>query len=192
MKYRSVAYNVLTAFVLAGCCNPAPEEYLPVTLRLQETSEWCWAASGEMIMEYLGATIEQCDEANKRFKSSDCCNSPVPSECVKGGWPPFRKYDFDFSKTKKKALSWNQIKSQISCKKKPFAFTWKYHGKGGHMMVATGYDTIDGINVVYGYDPLGFDPLLGANKAYIPYETYVSGSYYTHWNDYYDITKKTK
>ena len=192
MKFRLVAYNVLTVFVLSGCCNPKPEETLPVNLRLQETDSWCWAASGEMIMEYMGANIEQCDEANKRLGRNDCCNKPVPWSCIHGGWPEFDKYGFTSKHTSNAALSWKQVKSQLSCKKKPFAFTWKFEGEdnGGHMMVATGYRTIDGINFVSGYDPLPYDPLLGTNKAYIPYETYVSGSYYTHWDDYYDVTKK--
>ena len=159
-----------------------------MTLRLQETSSWCWAASGEMIMEYMGANIEQCDAANKRFGRNDCCNSPVPWACVNGGWPEFDKYGFTSSHTNNKALSWKQIKSQIYCKKKPFAFTWKYEDGSGHMMVAAGYQTIDGINLVYGYDPQSDGPLGG--KAYIPYETYVSGPDYTHWDDYYDVTKK--
>jgi hypothetical protein len=190
MKFRLVAWNFVTAVVLAGCCNPPPDHSLPVTLRLQETDSWCWAASGEMIMEYLGASIEQCDAANKQFERNDCCNSPVPWPCIDGGWPQFDKYGFTSSNTTNAALSWTQVKSQLYCKKKPFAFTWKFLGGGGHMMVAAGYRTVNGINFVYGYDPLPFDQLLGAGKAYIPYQTYVSGSDYTHWDDYYDVTKK--
>jgi len=189
MKFRLVASNVLTLVVLAGCCNPEPAKTLPVTLQLQEADNWCWAASGEMIMEYMGANIEQCDEANKRLGRSDCCNKPTPGACDKTGWPEFDKYGFTSKHTSNAALSWKQVKTQLSCKKKPFAFTWKYEGTGGHMMVATGYRTVDGINFVLGYDPLK-EPLLPANKAYIPYDEYVSGSYYTHWDDYYDVSKK--
>jgi hypothetical protein len=187
MKFRFVAYNVLTAVVLGAVCTPAPEEYLAVTLRGQETAVWCWAASGEMIMEYMGASIEQCDAANKHFGLDDCCNRSAPLECFNVGWPPFKKYDFNFSKTRNKALSWNQIKREISCKKKPFAFTWKYQGEGGHMMVATGYTTdAEGTYWVYLYDPW---PVGFGNEGWIPYESYVSGSNYTHWDDYYDVTR---
>ena len=64
----AAAIRVLPVIVVAGCCSPEVASTLPVAMRAQETSMWCWAASGEMTMEYLGAPdIRQCDEANKRF-----------------------------------------------------------------------------------------------------------------------------
>jgi len=67
---------------------------------------WCWAASGEMTMELLGASITQCDEANKRFGRTDCCNNPTPVGCINGGWPEYDKYGFTFSRTSDTALTW--------------------------------------------------------------------------------------
>ncbi len=42
-----------------------------------------------MVMGFLSVSVTQCDEANKRFGRSDCCNSPTPNDCVNGGWPEF-------------------------------------------------------------------------------------------------------
>lgn len=172
---------------ISGCCRPGIIGSLTVPLRPQETPVWCWAASGEMVMDFLGTNVSQCDEANKRFGRSDCCNSPRPNACVNTGWPEFGKYNFDFKTTSNAPLSWDQVKSQIWCKRKPVAFSWHWNGGGGHMMVLYGYVTVAGTNYVTIHDPL---PVNVGDSRVITYSAYVSGAGYTHWNDYYDITPK--
>ena len=168
-----------------GGCNPASAASVPVAMDAQETRLWCWAASGAMTMNYLhpSSNVQQCDEANKRFGEDDCCNSPVPTACVNGGWPQYTKYNFTASKTSNKGLSWDQIRNQIYCAKKPFAFSWHWNGGGGHMLVATGYKTSDDTNYVSVIDPTG-------DFEIYTYDKYVGGPSYdhTHWNDFYDIT----
>ncbi|MEA2207185.1 MAG: hypothetical protein QOE77_3961 [Blastocatellia bacterium] len=177
---------VIATLGLAGCCNPEPLKSQSVALRPQETNMWCWAASGEMCMEFLGTNVQQCDEANKQFNRNDCCNNPVPGACINGGWPEFNKYNFTASRTSNTALTWTQLTEQIYCKNKPIAFSWHWTGDGGHMMVARGYATIDGTNYVYINDP--WAPNVGDQRI-ITYASYVSGSDHTHWDDFYDITK---
>jgi hypothetical protein len=150
----------------------------------QETSQWCWAASGEMVMEYHGASVAQCDEANKRFGRSDCCNSPVPGMCVMTGWPEFPKYGFTFANTSDAPLTWEEVKNQIYCKERPFCVTWHWTGGGGHMMTCPAYCEVDGIRYVTINDPL---PVNQGSTRILTYQRYVSGPGYTHWNDYYDI-----
>ena len=178
---------VVVTFGLAGCCSPEPIKTLAVPLRPQQTNMWCWAASGEMCMDFLGTDVQQCDEANKQFGRSDCCNSPVPSACINGGWPEFDKYGFSFSRTSNTALTFDQLKEQIYCRNKPVAFSWHWLGTGGHMMVARGYVSVDGTNWVYISDP--WEPNVGDQRL-ITYASYVSGADHTHWDDFYDITKK--
>ena len=173
--------------IWSGCCTPnAMIGSQPVSLRAQETSMWCWAASGEMCMDFLGTNVSQCDEANKRFGRTDCCNNPVPGACVNGGWPEFSKYGFTSDHTSNTALTWEQLKYQIYCLHKPVAFSWHWNGGGGHMMVAYGYVVINGTQYVSISDP--WAPNVG-NQRFITYADYVSGSGYTHWDDYYNITK---
>jgi hypothetical protein len=190
-----------TAIVIATCC-PKASQSLVVTLHPQETSMWCWAASGQMVMDYLGHNVSQCVQANNRFGRNDCCTidlCPPPTEtacptpgwhpCACGGWPEFGKYNFSFNRTTSAALSWEDLKKQISsgsnCEEKPFCFTWKWNGGGGHVMVAIGYTTIDGVNFVEINDP--WSPCVGDHR-FITYNAYVSGPTYTHWDDFYDIT----
>ncbi len=168
-------------------CTPLATKTLSVTLRPQETGMWCWAASGEMCMDFLGTDVNQCDQANKRFSRTDCCNSPTPNECIQGGWPDFVYYGFTFVRTTDAPLSWPQIREQIFCKKKPFAFTWHWTKGGGHMMVVRGYKTEGGTNYVYVNNP---GPPNVGTVSYKTYSEYVSGTNHTHWDDFYDITKK--
>lgn len=171
----------------AGCiCVPPDIANQPVALRAQETSMWCWAASGEMVMDFLGTNVSQCDEANKRFGRTDCCNSPVPGACVNGGWPEFGKYGFTFHTTSNAPLSWSDLQKQIHCKKRPFAYSWHWSGGGGHMMIVHGYVRVLGMNFVAINDP--WPPNVGDQRI-LTYAAYVSGSGYTHWDDYYDVTK---
>ncbi|HEV8139861.1 MAG TPA: papain-like cysteine protease family protein [Pyrinomonadaceae bacterium] len=186
MRYLLLSGCLAAVFLQAACCTPEPIATQPVTLRPQETSMWCWAASGEMCMDFLGGNVSQCDEANKRFSRTDCCNNPVPGACVNGGWPEFDKYGFSSVHTSDAALTWAQVKDQIYCQKKPFAFSWHWSGGGGHMMVVRGYVTLDGVNYVYVNDP--WAPNVGENRIQT-YDSYVSGSGYTHWDDYYNVTK---
>lgn len=205
MKMRILLRAVvlaLAAVMLTGCCEPALIGDLPVTLHPQETGNWCWAASGQMVMDYLGTSPSQCTQANNRFGRTDCCTIdlcppptepapawPAPCECVCGGWPEFNKYGFTFKKTKNAALPWDELQEQVSpmpfCKKRPFCFTWHWPGGGGHMMVAKGYFTLEGTRYVSMLDP--WAPCVG-NQAIITYDEYVERpGHHTHWDDYYEV-----
>jgi hypothetical protein len=171
-------------------CEPPAASALSVTLRPQETEKWCWAASAQMVMEYLGKQVEQCKQANDRLNRNDCCKNPTPRDCIKGNWPDFKKYGFTFQQTTNAPLSWTTLKVQLapnSCAGTPFAFTWQYpNNGGGHMMVATGYFTdVDGKRYVFVNNP--WETNIGDTQT-IQYEVYVAlPGDHTHWDDFYDI-----
>jgi hypothetical protein len=188
-KIRSAIAVIPYLILLAGCCTPGNIGSVPVPLSGQQTGMWCWAASGQMTMNFVhpASNVQQCDEANKEFGRTDCCNSPVPNACVNGGWPQYPAYNFSAATTSNAPLTWAQIQSQIYCAQKPFAFSWHWNSGGGHMMVATGYVTIDGTNYVSVNNP--WPPTSGVQEV-DTYDEYVGGPSYdhTHWNDFYDIT----
>ena len=165
-------------------CVPPPSATLSVVLRAQDTSQWCWAASTQMILAYLKKYVGQCIQANNEFRRQDCCNTPIPEPCIRPGWPEFEKYGFRAARTSATALSWKDLTFQIGCRKTPVAFSWAWIGGGGHMMVAYGYDIAGGSRNVYIYDPLPVD--IGTDQ-HIPYENYVSGLDHGHWDDFYDL-----
>jgi hypothetical protein len=162
----------------------AYETPLTVSLFPQEQSNWCWAATGKMIMSYLGKPVAQCDEANYRFGRNDCCTYPSSSACNLGGWPDFSHFGFSSSTTSSAALSFATIQSQIDAHK-PIAYSWHWNSGGGHMMALIGYKTVAGSQYVTIDDP--WAPNEG-DQTDILYSVYVSGDTYTHWNDYYNIT----
>jgi hypothetical protein len=131
--------------------------------------------------------VVQCDEANKEFCRTDCCNKPVLAACVQGGWPQPEKYGFTAGHTSGSALTWDQVKNQIGCLKAPFAFSWHYTGDGGHMMVAIGYTTAGTSKYVEVNDP--GPPDVGGHSTFT-YDYFVSGPDNAHWDDYYNFKKK--
>lgn len=201
MKFFLRACCLATLLLSVGCvCEPEPTLSHSVTLRAQETGMWCWAASGEMTMDFLGANVSQCDEANKRFGRTDCCNTNKPAACIDGGWPEYEKYGFKADRTSDAALTWKQVQEQIYCRKKPFAFSWHWPGGGGHMMVVSGYTTVqtrNGRNSRYVYVKDPWPPVDGnpstpdGDDTIMLYSAYVSSpGNYTHWDDFYNITKQ--
>ncbi len=178
---------------------------LPVKMHPQETENWCWAACGQMVMEYLGRNISQCEQANNRYNRRECCGPSLNSQlnglskddstllaylnCARSGWPEFAKYNFYFKRTTSAALTWDELKAQLSpgpkSKGKPVAFSWRWKRGGGHMMVAKGYTSIDGQNYVIVLDPW---PAKKGDVVIIPYSAYVEDpGNYSHWDDFYDI-----
>jgi hypothetical protein len=150
----------------------------------QQTNMWCWAASGQMIMEYLGKNISQCEQANDRFKLNNCCITPTPSNCIRAGWPDFSNWGFESQQTDwGTALTFDQLIAQFHLNK-PVAFSWGWNGGGGHMMVAKGYSELS--EMVSINDPW---PANEGESKWISYGAYVNGVGYTHWKDYYNISQ---
>ncbi|MFL1894591.1 C39 family peptidase [Aquimarina sp. 2-A2] len=188
---RTIKMLLLLGCILGmttSCCTRfADSRVLPVTLWPQETGQWCWAASGQMCMDFLGNNVAQCTQANNRFGMANCCNSPTPSTCVTGGWPEFSKYNFTSKNTVNAALTWDQIRREIDCKDRPFTYTWHWAGGSGHMVTIVGYSVgeCDGEKYLHVHNPL---PVNVGSSYTITYDAYVAGNPgSSHWNDYYAI-----
>lgn len=198
---RIMAFIALALLVnLAACSRPQPisaprgaactlpqSGSLGTKLIAQETSQWCWAASGQMIMGFLNHDVSQCLQANNEFGRSDCCFDDPPAGCIQGGWPEFEKYNFTYDRTHEAYLTLDQLREQIACRKTPVAFSWHWLDGTGHMKVIYGYDSSGGVNTVQVNDPL---PEKQGHREVITYEEYIAGSDHTHWDDFYNITQK--
>ena len=184
------------AILLTACprssavCTPPDSVILAVGLRAQQTGMWCWAASGQMTMNFVhpASNVQQGDEANRRFGRTDCGNTPTPSACVLGGWPEYEKYSFSRTRTSNQALTWDQLRREIGCASRPIAFSWHWPGGGGHMMVVIGYRTLAGSgNWVLVNDPWPPTPSAGT-QSWMLYDRYVATpGDHTHWDDFYEI-----
>jgi hypothetical protein len=185
----------VAAVLVAGCDHSRPGEEalncpipssasLPVGLNSQELDNWCWAASGQMVMKNLGQDVSQCSQANDRFHLSGCCPTSGASDaCNQGGWPEFDKHQIRFQRLSSSALTYQELQKQIACKKQPVAFSWKWVGGGGHMMVAIGYAVLNGTKYVEVNDP--WKPNEGSHY-YVTYDEYVSApNNHDHWDDFF-------
>lgn len=191
-----LAFVTLSSFCSGRqTCTPGTSESLNVTGHPQETELWCWAASAQTIMHYLGENISQCRQTGDIFPNEQCpCDQCGPGRvssppCEAQAWPPFEAYGFS-SQDSESPLSWTRLKKEISqqpnCGKTPVAFS--LHGDiGGHMMVAFGYTSDRGINYLEVYDP--YPPCTGDYKL-MNYAAYSGGREYTHWYTIYQIRRE--
>jgi hypothetical protein len=135
----------------------------------QEAEQWCWAASGQAVMEFLAPELKnevcQCRQAELRLSGLKCCSSgtlctPLGSLdplCRDPGWPDFGRYGFEFRTTcdpipesdwaqcESEALTWQQLTDEIRSGR-PVVLTQRPSDQRrdvtvGHSMIAFGYTT---------------------------------------------------
>ncbi len=170
---------------------------LAMNTYFQEQSNWCWAACGQMVMECVGDTlVKQCDAVNSRLGKDSCCSPDSSTVCNWVGYIEFEKFGFDVDSISK-ALTWDEIREQIDCKKSPICSIRETRGWDfSHMVVASGYTTAAGLRQVLIRNP---SQDFTTQPAYLipyhfsdsnPFEQYDSTTYYTHGNDYFNIKKK--
>ena len=179
---------------LSGCCKPEIIGNVPNVLRPQETGNWCWAATTQMLAQHVGIAVTQCALANHRFGKSNCCNAqnegsscPKTDDCNAPGWPELDFAGLTFKETET-ALSWADVQSQLFCSKKPMGYAYGTEGVVGHVLVVKGYVSVGSTNYVVLNDP--WSPCEGAERL-ITYEEYVNpAGTSTHWTTFYNIAKK--
>ena len=165
-------------------CNPPSSNRLPVLYHRQGGDNWCWAASGQMIMEFLHTSVSQCDQANGFLRNTPCCdNDGKGLHCDHPGWPRFGRYGFDY-KTTSTALTWEQLKHEIYCEQRPVATAREFLDGSSHMVVIVGYDENYGKRDLFIADPDDMSPPLWQ------YTEYAGTDIYRHLRDYYEIKRK--
>lgn len=151
---------------------------LPIELRAQQTMNWCWAASGEMAMDYLhpervpGDSFAQSNQASRRgipTHDGQLGGTPVncpgdrclpvdwrwgimPRACEPAGYPDFSSFGFEgMPTTPVSSLTWSALRAEIYCRR-PVAVEWRYSG-GSHMAIAAAQSRIAGEPFVRVFDP---------------------------------------
>ena len=66
-QWKSLAVCGLILLFISSCCKPEVTGSVANTLRPQETNNWCWAATTQMLAAHAGVTVTQCSLANQRF-----------------------------------------------------------------------------------------------------------------------------
>ena len=174
-----------------GCA----ENPLKVTPVVQEATYSCWAACGQMIMDYVRRQSpvwqsvpapRQCEQAIREYPAdcAGCCDTQMHMLCSKTGEPQFDQWHFTVLSKFQDPLTWTGIMDEIDhCR--PFAFSWKQNGGGEHMEVMIGYDTdSSGTHWVTYLDPV-FNDLADVQRVHVTdYRDTVQDR---HKYDYYKI-----
>jgi hypothetical protein len=192
-KADAVGFNSTGTWVMLSS-SFTPSGTLNVPLDPQLESNWCWAAGGEMIMSYLGTTVQQCAQANELFGLTTCCTNPSSSGCNQGGFPQWGTWNFSAT-IASSALSFAQLQAEFAANR-PVGFAWRWDSGGGHYMVATGASTdADNVQYVSFNDP--WAPNVG-DQVTLTYEEWTGSSIgtdptsglggYTFWRDDYGIS----
>jgi hypothetical protein len=191
--HQRIALTIAIGFLIQTACatsllaqEPAPpppeRDSLPIELRPQETELWCWAATGQMTMEYLGKSVSQSEQANKLLRRTDCEQRPVPKPCIHGGLVLIPEYGFvcDFIKS---PPTEREIERQIHTLRKPIPFAWKWKGGGGHIGLVIGYvrgkkEGSSFVEVLDPFPPPGKHPQnsRGGQHLFVPYKKWAGGS----------------
>ena len=176
--------------------NTPSQKILSVTRYSQETNNWCWAASAQMVMYYVNSNynIPQCYQASRRFFPNNnlnyCCSDPQKnstSYCNKGGWgdSSFNYWGFTYNTTES-YISWDGLVGQIN-NNKPIWYAWVWApfdwSNGGHALVAKGYSS-NGSYVNY-WDPW----YQNTGDYWITYDAMVSNSEHRWIYTYYNISR---
>jgi peptidase C39-like protein len=161
--------------VLTAASAPAQQACQERVLSLRfspsagRANNWCWAASGQMIMELLGGAPRkacQCRQAEQVLGVTGCCVTsssclPVdelPARCDRPRWPAFvekpERYTFDYTTTcdglpgrqndqacDAKPLGWAALTAEI-CAGRPVIASLRSRGSTrGHMVVVKGFSS---------------------------------------------------
>ena len=179
----------LVVALLVGA-QPAQEKILPIQFFPHDESVWCWAACGQMVINYVtGKSITQCDQAKHRFARNDCKHE----DCRVPGWPEFCKYDVSVRTTEDgETLDFGVIKQEIDAGR-PVVLSWhnldtstEEEDGTGHMVVVSGYILKkEGNTVVPNLRIL--DPAKSSRGKDLPYDDFRKGDpsfrpWITFWN----------
>ena len=173
----------------------------------QAGRSWCWAASGQMVMEFLGEPAGracQCRQAQAVLGVGGCC-APAGS-CVPAFVERPRAYGFAYRTTcdalpgrqddpgcGARPLAWRALTVEV-CAGRPMIASFRTPGAAvGHMVVVKGFSTHGGRRVLL-VDPAQLCPPGRDCEGeldegfWVPYDEYAAGwGGRVHWVDFYGI-----
>ncbi len=120
---------------------------------VQEQSQWCWAAVGQVLLDYYGHTFSQCAIAEYTrknaswhdFGDADCCVDPTKGcnywnylSSSSGGVSDIVKAFGNLPSKSAGAMTTSQVAQEIDVQGRPFVARWGWKSGGGHFVVVHG------------------------------------------------------
>jgi hypothetical protein len=151
---------------LAGCCTPQKFGGVAASWHPpQHTDTWCWAASTEMVSDFFGHRVNQCDSSQNVHGRPTSCTGGCPAYCdcrgscgatiaqIESNWT---HWSFSYRHVAT-SLDWDTMKKTLSstsaCDKSPVQVIWWWTGGGGHVVTAYGYAETPTGNYVSYFNP---------------------------------------
>ncbi|BDU71824.1 C39 family peptidase [Mesoterricola silvestris] len=145
---------------------PAPgRKQLACAERIQEHSEWCWAASSASILTCLGTPVQPCEVVNQVRNITYACGNPTfawadttangPIEALYGPAPSVSTLMGHYGHPgtgRASALTFAQAQAEIDAGR-PFFVNWAWSSGGGHILAGMGWDTSAGEEELILMDP---------------------------------------
>jgi hypothetical protein len=167
-------------FTFAFDAAPQAKPPLAVSWFKQVVTEWCWAATAQMVLRFYGFKVKQCDIANVRFDDDQCCSFVGPSDrnkackaadvaLIYNGFnlgAKFQEGPVDFDKLNTELNTENQ--------RRPVEVGIEWNGGGKHLVVIYGCEINQaGEQLLHISDPLPqykqgqvlYDELKGAYQS---------------------------
>ncbi|MET3135173.1 hypothetical protein AAKU55_005481 [Oxalobacteraceae bacterium GrIS 1.11] len=169
------------SLLLAFQSAQAQVRTLNIPLVTQEHSQWCWAGSSKAVLNFYNKTPSQCQIVNWAFGLNYACgnssfnwnsNANQPNNMYGGNgsvqgilqnWGVPNNAINNY-------LSWNSVLNDINANR-PFVIRYGWTNGGGHILVGSGYETVNGVNYLY-----IMNPWPGEGQTYRTYNSAVSAS----------------
>jgi ABC-type bacteriocin/lantibiotic exporter with double-glycine peptidase domain len=155
-KYlRPLITAAIFSISTAVCAVASAQTYnLNVPLRVQEHSNWCWAGSSQMVLNFFGKTPSQCSEVNYALGINYACGNSTFNWNSNANQPNYTSAitsilnAWGVSASTVGVLSQSNSNSRINANR-PYVLLWQWTGGGGHFVVVKGYSG----NYLYINDP---------------------------------------
>ncbi|QLY28669.1 papain-like cysteine protease family protein [Nocardia huaxiensis] len=120
---------------------------LAFTMEAQTQTNWCWAATATSVSHYYWwfSHWKQCKVACGELSRTDCCGSPVPSECNVPWYLDRALTRTDNFDSYTGTITFDRIKQEIDAGR-PIGARIGWNGGGGHFMVIYGYGYFHGLD----------------------------------------------
>ncbi len=136
IKISSLFIALLLAVVIATPAYATVKWLSTVVPVKQAKSNWCWAASSEMVIKHYGGTANQWAVVNYIYPNQNYPNYAASMSQTDQAIDHFQSHNGNISSS---SLSFTAVKYQTN-NNSPIVAGWLWYTGGGHMVVIRGYD----------------------------------------------------
>ena len=151
MRRLVLIIAVLSIFAVGSSPAYATAKYLSTVVPVKQAkSNWCWAASGEMVEKHFSGTLSQWANVDYIYPGENYPNKAASIYQTDQAIDHFQRVGENGNITLN-PLSFTAVKYQTN-ENGPIVTFWAWYSGGGHVVVCRGYDDASP-GYVYWVDP---------------------------------------